>query len=871
MTPAAAVAAWLTVLTPAPAVADVDSLAVLFRADISAPTGAMSADARRLLDDALGLRLASVERTRAAAWRVTIEPPLSDAEARTVVDKLRTVRDVLYADPSVRRPADAQVDKASADDAFPTDQIIVRYRDPALAQTGVARADGARTSRVEAAAGIAAGYLREAINGSHVYKLAHRVPHAEAEAIAARIAANPDVEYAEPDAWMRIQITPNDSQYANQWHYWDTYGINAPAAWDITTGSYEVVASVIDTGYRPHADLAGRILPGYDMIFEHLVANDGVPAQPGGCLPTTNPQFSPCIDDRDTDASDPGDWITAAEDAGSDPTAGWFLGCGARNSSWHGTHVAGTIAAATNNASGVAGINWRTKVLPVRVLGKCGGYTSDIADAIIWASCGTVVGGPAGCAVATPSTGTATPVPNNPNRARVLNLSLGGGGACGVTYQTAINTAVARNTVVVIAAGNGNTDASNSSPGNCNGVITVAATGRQGQRASYSNYGSLVEIAAPGGSDGQGVLSTLNAGATTPGADAYAYYQGTSMATPHVVGVVSLMLSKNPFLTPAQVLSAIQSTARAFPTGTGRDCSSNPAAVAPARYCGAGIIDAAAAIASVPATPRVQIVADGTSFEHTYTAFPETAWYVLPVEPGKTYVLDVLDPNGDLVSNAVGPIQVFEADGMTLPPEVTLNCANTTSPSPTSGNPDARAPSIDINDDGVRCIVRTFPPAAGAAQAKRSLYISVPRKAAASGGGSTIAFRAYESTIYGHWNTTAFDFHVELQNTGSDSMCAELVRYPAGGLTYSGLAWATPIDTRTLAVPAHGAIKTVYGMGSAVNGETEGVLRIGACATPADLAGAALHTSTYGFDPGTGHYLYYFTSVANDGRSANSW
>ncbi len=477
--------------------ADVDSLAVLFRADISAPTGAMSASARRLLDDALGLRLASVERTRTAAWRVTIDPPLSDAEARTVVDKLRTVRDVLYADPSVRRPADARVDKTSADDAFPTDQIIVRYRDPALAEAGVARADGARTSRVEAAAGIAAGYLRAAINGSHVYKLAHRVPHAEAEAIAARIAASPDVEYAEPDAWMRIRITPNDSQYANQWHYWDTYGINAPAAWDITTGSYEVVASVIDTGYRPHADLAGRILPGYDMIFEHLVANDGVPAQPGGCLPTTNPQFSPCIDDRDADASDPGDWITASENAGSDPTAGWFLGCGASNSSWHGTHVAGTIAAATNNASGVAGINWRTKVLPVRVLGKCGGYTSDIADAIIWASCGTVVGGPAGCAVATPSTGTATPVPNNPNRARVLNLSLGGGGACGVTYQTAINTAVARNTVVVIAAGNGNTDASNSSPGNCNGVITVAATGRQGQRASYSNYGSLVEIAAP--------------------------------------------------------------------------------------------------------------------------------------------------------------------------------------------------------------------------------------------------------------------------------------------------------------------------------------------------------------------------------------
>jgi serine protease len=766
---------------------------------------------------------------------------------------------------------------AAADDPFPTDQIIVKYRDAAFARAAAVRTDAARTARVAAAAGMAAGYRRETINGSHVYKLARRVPHAEAVAIAARIAANADVEHAEPDTWVRAHLTPNDSLYPSQWHYFDAWGVNAPAAWDMTIGSYEVVAAVIDTGYRPHADLAGRILPGYDMIFDHLFANDGVPAQPPSCLPTSDPTVGPCINDRDADALDPGDWITGAEDFGIDPTGGYFAGCGASASSWHGTHVSGTIAAVTNNGSGVAGLNWRTKVLPVRVLGKCGGYESDVADAIVWAACGTVVGGAPGCAIATPTTGTQTPVPNNPNRARVLNLSLGGGGACGATFQAAFDTAFAMNAVAVVSAGNGNADSSGSTPANCNHVITVAAIGRQGQRATYSNHGSLVEIAAPGGSaaDSTGtdrILSTLNSGTTIPAADNYVYYQGTSMAAPHVAGVVSLMLSKNPFLTPTQVLSLLQSTARPFAIGTVRDCTSDAGAVtATVKYCGAGVVDAAAALAAVPALPRAQLVADGTSVEHAYAGYPETAWYVLPVEPGKTYVVDVVDGNGDLAANAVGPIGVFEADGATAPAEVTLDCTNTIAPSATSAHPDARAPSIDVGDDGVRCIVRTFPPAAGSAQGKRALYIGVPRKDPAAGGGSTIAVRARESTIYGRWNTAGYDFHVELQNTTSDSLCAEIVRYPANGLVHSGLAWTTPIDARTLNVPAHGAAKTVYNQADAVNGQTDGVLRIGACAAAANLVAGALQTSTYGFDVPTGRYLYYFTSTANDGRSANSW
>src|SRR5262249_18704579 len=139
-----------------------------------------------------------------------------------------------------------------------------------------------------------------------------------------------------------------------------------------------------------HPDLAGRYVGGYDFITNAQVANDG--------------QFTTATNDRDPDPSDPGDWITAAESASD-----FFAGCPIANSSWHGTHVAGTIGAASGNGTGVAGINWVSKILPARVLGKCGGYLSDIADAIQW-SAGLSVPG----------------VPNNPNPARVLNLSLGG-------------------------------------------------------------------------------------------------------------------------------------------------------------------------------------------------------------------------------------------------------------------------------------------------------------------------------------------------------------------------------------------------------------------------------------------------------------
>ena len=429
-----------------------------------------------------------------------------------------------------------------------TDRMIVKYKDSKPAGKGVAKhaAVGKDREAILTRAGQQFGMTMKMSHGiatgAHVMKLNKRMSVAEVQALARDLMErDPDVEYAEPDRIMQKLFTPNDTRYNEQWHYFEaTGGLRVNTAWDKATG-LGVNVAVIDTGYRPHADLSGRIVGGYDFISDTFVSNDG--------------------NGRDSDASDPGDKIVVGECGGGQPTQN-------QNSSWHGTHVAGTIAAATNNGAGVAGVAYNAKVVPVRVLGKCGGYTSDIADAIIWASGGTVSG-----------------VPANANVAKVINMSLGGGGACDTTSQNAINSARSRGTVVIVAAGNENQNASNSNPANCAGVVTVAATNRSGGRAFYSNYGTVVDVAAPGGDTSvaaNGILSTLNAGTGAPGADNYAFYQGTSMATPHVAGVAALMLSKNSALTPDQVESMLKSTARAFPA----TCTS----------CGSGIVDANAAV-----------------------------------------------------------------------------------------------------------------------------------------------------------------------------------------------------------------------------------------------------------------------------------
>lgn len=442
-----------------------------------------------------------------------------------------------------------------------TDQIIVRMSDGSTP-------DIAELTRE---AGESVSLNHKMRDGGWVSKLSGRRSPAALAAIAGRISALPNVAYAEPDLKMFAAAIPNDPLFPAQWELFapsaGLSGINTPAAWDITRGTSDVVVAVLDTGITAHADLAGQTVPGYDFITNASIANDG-----GG---------------RDANPSDPGDWVTTAENA-----LGTFP-CGASNSSWHGTHVAGTIGATTDNAIGVAGVASGAKILPVRVLGKCGGSTSDIADAIRWS---------AGLAV--------TGVPTNPNPAAVLSISLGGVGACPATYQNAINDAIAVGASVVVAAGNSTADASTFAPANCAGVITVAATGATGNRSYYSNFGTSVEIAAPGGDKNVAsngtvaaagdltgeITSTLNSGLTTPSTDIYAYYQGTSMATPHVSGVAALVKSVQPSIAPAALTALLRSTSAPFAAGS--TCTT--------ALCGTGILNAANAVtaAAAAAGPR---------------------------------------------------------------------------------------------------------------------------------------------------------------------------------------------------------------------------------------------------------------------------
>ncbi|MBB4842894.1 serine protease [Paucibacter oligotrophus] len=443
--------------------------------------------------------------------------------------------------------------------------------------------------------------------------------------LARRLAADGEVELAVVDHLRRHTVVPNDALYVGnggtppssgngsangQWYLKAPSAsvpssINAPAAWDITTGSASVVVAVLDTGVRfDHPDLAGQFISssafstgkvGYDMVglsYANALAaaNDG--------------------NRNDDDPSDPGDWVSQAD------VDGGALGAECKadsigNSSWHGTRVSGLIAAASNNAQGIAGVGWGVKLLPVRVLGKCGGYDSDIMAGMLWAA-----------GIAVPG------LPSNPNPAKVLNMSLGSPSASPCTgsgsgsYPGTIAQVQAKGVTVVVAAGNSE-GLGVGVPGNCPGVITVAALRHVGSKVGFSSLGPEVSIAAPGGNcvNTTGaclypMLSSTNSGTTSPVVGDSSYTNsvasvGTSFSAPIVSGTVALMLSVNPTMSPTQVLSTLKSTARPFVTTGGsagiRQCSAPTATVQDECYCststcGAGMLDAAAAVAAAKAS-----------------------------------------------------------------------------------------------------------------------------------------------------------------------------------------------------------------------------------------------------------------------------
>ena len=443
--------------------------------------------------------------------------------------------------------------------------------------------------------------------------------------LAARIGAESDIEYAVADEKKHIVAAPNDPFYSTratttsaggpavgQWYLKPPgpagsgtvagtapAAINAEQAWDITTGSAAVVVADLDTGIRfDHPDLQGNVVPGYDMVSP----DDGA----------SGTNFSSANDGsaRDSDASDPGDGVTQ-----SDKTNPVFSGgdCEVGNSSWHGTQTAGLIAATTDNGAGIASVGRTIHLMPVRVLGKCGGYDSDITVGMLWAA-----------GVLTQAELSAMKLPANPTPARVLNMSLGGSQACSQAYIDAIARVNAAGAVVVAAAGNSGGNAVGS-PASCPGALGVTALRHVGDKVGFSDLGPQITIAAPGGNcvnTGGGpclypIMTTSNSGTIAPVAasaggaiytDSFNTTIGTSFSAPLVSGTVALMLSAQPSLTPAQVKSTLQATARPFPTTGGT--AGIPTCTAPGTgaqdecycttsTCGAGMLDAHAALLAV--------------------------------------------------------------------------------------------------------------------------------------------------------------------------------------------------------------------------------------------------------------------------------
>ena len=490
--------------------------------------------------------------------------------------------------------------------AFKPDAAVLHGEVQALAAESAARRSVRLQRRADA---LAAQAGRPLLAGRAVAEhwQVMRADGVDSQALATRLAAHPDVAWAVPDRRRHALAAPNDPLYpavmpglrplgpdAGQWYLRppDTSvrsAANAEAAWDRSTGSGIVIA-ILDTGVRPeHPDLQGRLLAGIDTIDDVTTANDGNGA--------------------DGDASDPGDWVTAAESA-----SGPLKGCDAGDSSWHGTQVATIAGARSNDNDGMAGTAPGAMILPVRVLGKCGGYDSDIIAGMLWAAGLETVAGI-----------------RNQHPARVLNLSLGGphdasdANECS-PYDAAIARINAVGAVLVVAAGNG-VGGPVGVPARCQGAIAVAGLRHVGTKVGFSDIGPQVAFSAPGGNcvnlNGAclyPILAGINNGLRQPAqstwTDSYNYGVGTSFSAPIASGAAALVLSHRPALAPLEVKAVLQSTARQFPTsgatnGAGelpvRRCDepnrlgsdpdgSDSQCYCTVGLCGTGMLDAAAAV-----------------------------------------------------------------------------------------------------------------------------------------------------------------------------------------------------------------------------------------------------------------------------------
>ncbi len=490
-------------------------------------------------------------------------------------------------------PLQAQTETA---DGPPARGLIVRLKQPVAndhlhprggkARTADATQESVRWRRVLGEAGLSGSSgrveprLRPVGRDQQLVEFERPLSRGEAALLSEKLMARSDVEWVEPNLReQRLQAAPSDPFFTQQWWLQPVSGSNAnvrdarlrgvsgfQTAW-LRANHAPVVVAVLDTGITSHPDLVGRVLPGHDFVADVERAGDG--------------------DGRDNDASDPGDYVSTA-----DLASGTFAGCTADRSSWHGTIVAGMVAANANNVGG-AGIHWGASIVPVRVAGKCGADVPDIIDGMRWA---------AGLPVAN--------LPINPNPARIINISFGGSAACGAAYRTVVDELRAVGVVVVAAAGNEWSRPSR--PASCSGVVGVVGLNRDGFKTNYSNFGGEIGIsglAAVAGDDNQGawggvladsgLVTLTNGGSTSPGTAGYARLYGTSFAAPQVAGVIAHMLSLNPSLSYGQILQGLSASARPHVTSPKMaECSdANPGrCLCTQATCGAGILDAEQAL-----------------------------------------------------------------------------------------------------------------------------------------------------------------------------------------------------------------------------------------------------------------------------------
>ncbi|MEO8346719.1 MAG: S8 family peptidase [Betaproteobacteria bacterium] len=557
----------------------VSRLVLRLRADARPAEGQLlSTAALASLQGTLGQTLSGVTVTATGNAILELAHPVSTPVARQLANALRVRDDVVWAEIARGtgvRPTSAKTAVASAGtDTASVRRLIVTFADTQLAQASQRNEKPGvdRDVAVSDAAGTSLHVSRATVGGAWLVEFPVAVDMATAQAAAARLQQSGVARFAIPDFRLRTMLRPNDPYLAqgDQWNLQDpaiTFlaGIDVTHAWDITTGSASMVIAVVDTGIVPHPDLTGRVLPGYDFVSDPAYSNDG--------------------DGRDADATDPGDW-TAARECGAKERAA--------DSDWHGTLVAGVLAANTSNGVGMAGIDWNARILPVRALGRCGGDFSDILQAMTWAA-GLPVPG----------------VPANPHPAKVINLSVGGESPCDDQVQAMLDQILDAGVFIAVAAGNENANADDYTPSGCAGVSTVAAIDYFGARASYSNFSTAMDIAAPGGDISRNgysdsITSTWNDGSTVATDPSYGYADGTSFSTPEVAGVAALMLAVNPALKPAQIKALMAQSASPFAVGS--DC--------PTKGCGAGILNAFGAVKAAQATMGIPPVASTVEYYH---------------------------------------------------------------------------------------------------------------------------------------------------------------------------------------------------------------------------------------------------------------